>query len=1540
MAFVSSSNNNTSNTNGTVNTAQAINTAQAVNTSQEVNNAQAVNTTHGVYTASTQVNADYSTNIDNLSDAVICSFFASQPNRRKLTVNGNETIGFNKSNVECYNCHKRGHFARECKALRNQDNNHKESSRRSVPVETSTFIALVSSDSLGGYYMIIKSTLKTRSPRVKSSIGKTLPISKLGCVLSQDLLRFVLRLPAFCLNTYYILSQDLQRFVSRLHAFCLKNYCVLSQDFMCFVSRLTAFCLKTYCVLSHDFLRFVSRLLAFCLLLKTFFCILGKENGVNILKSIDEGPFQMRTVREPLAEGTEGAPHLGPEQPRVYSDLYPEENDWVDRIDVRGPIHEVEVQLDKMLLMQAQENGVALEEDHILFLAGGQDNAIDEDVDEQHVQDLALNVDNVFQADDYILSEVHDHDHYQDAVCEHHEEHTVHDNVQLNHVVDSHADYMSDSNMILYYHKLMVKEVTSLKKEFKQKENKYLEDFLDMKSLKEKVEDRLFKQDQSPQTAHMLCRPKPYYNELNKVAIGYKNPLCLTRAKQIQPALYNGHEIIKDNYVPAIVHNTEDTLKIAEITRRKMDDKMKDPECMNHKVKNAPHDYSKENFLATFKPWKQLTPEQIFWSQDLIKGIQKALTKENKEMKDVFEELEAEVAQSGVDRKHDEIEQKNLLISNDNLIAECLSKELYSVATNSELNVARFTEMHVANTIVEARCLELEAELSTLRNKSHNNNHNELVNRFSNLEVHHLNLQLKYQNLKGSVGNNPPTPAKDTPDFDSIFVIKKMQASLQGKDNVIKQLKKQIYHLQETRSDTDCTLKVRGLDSQITQLTKKVTVLQAQNDLFRAENAKIKQYYKEFKDHVKPTVLAPGKYAIDVKPLPSRLRNNREAHLDYIRHLKESVKTIRNIVEEAKVKTNVLVPPSTRVNRCTDASGSQPRSNTKKNMISPAKGVNQMQPEEQPRTNNSQLRTTNCVDSSSRSKRTTEVVATACYTQNRSLIHTHHNKTPYELVHNKKPDLTFYRVFGALCYPTNDSEDLGKLQPTTDIGIFVGYAPSRKGPAPIFLMPGQISSGLVPNPVPAAPYVPHTNKDLEILFQPMFDEYMEPPCVERSISPALAVQALVNSVGTPSSTNIDQDAPSLSISPSSLALQSHSLHQGVATKSTFMEDNPVASVDNNSFINVFAPEPSSDASSSEDKNMTIYQMDVKTAFLNGELKEEVYVSQLEGFVDPDHPRYVYRLKKALYGLKHSLPGKQANASRTKKHLEALKRVFWYLRGTINWGLWYLKDTAMALTAYADADHAGFQDTRRNTMADVNVNAFTDQPPTMAPPTCTDDQILPHIRWVPIGKSNYYLDVERLQRNLIYNIAMDILKCYKCQLDEQWFDLTKYTLRDALQITPFNNNNAFSSPPSFDALINFVNDLEDKKNLAQHTHGKKKATLNVISSIRFTKLIIHYLQSKHKFHPIPDSPFHVPNEEPVLGYLKFSAKGTKQEVFGIPIPDNLITADIQGEPYYEEYLEKVAKHQRYLTRAGACFYAVGESLADKFQSHILRVPESA
>ncbi|GKC50658.1 hypothetical protein Tco_1073403 [Tanacetum coccineum] len=135
------------------------------------------------------------------------------------------------------------------------------------------------------------------------------------------------------------------------------------------------------------------------------------------------------------------------------------------------------------------------------------------------------------------------------------------------------------------------------------------------------------------------------------------------------------------------------------------------------------------------------------------------------------------------------------------------------------------------------------------------------------------------------------------------------------------------------------------------------------------------------------------------------------------------------------------------------------------------------------------------------------------------------------------------------------------------------------GPAPTFLKPGQISLGLVPNLVPAAPYVPPINKYPEILFQPMFDEYLEPPRVERPVSPTPAVPAPVNLAGTPSSTTIDQDAPCPSHSPSSSVLQSLSLQQGIAAEPTIIDDTPFAPIDNNPFVNVFALEHSSEASS-------------------------------------------------------------------------------------------------------------------------------------------------------------------------------------------------------------------------------------------------------------------------------------------------------------------------------------------------------------------------
>ncbi|GJZ05557.1 retrovirus-related pol polyprotein from transposon TNT 1-94, partial [Tanacetum coccineum] len=222
-----------------------------------------------------------------------------------------------------------------------------------------------------------------------------------------------------------------------------------------------------------------------------------------------------------------------------------------------------------------------------------------------------------------------------------------------------------------------------------------------------------------------------------------------------------------------------------------------------------------------------------------------------------------------------------------------------------------------------------------------------------------------------------------------------------------------------------------------------------------------------------------------------------------------------------------------------------------------------------------------------------EAVATACYTQNRSLIHTHHNKTPYELVHDKKLDLTFLRVFGALCYLTNDSEDLGKLQAKADIGIFIGYAPNRKGfriynkrtcrimetihvtfdellqtmaPVhigsglePMSMTPGQFSSGLIPN-------------------------QFEVTRVKALVPLATAVDAHVVPPGTSVTTTFTQDAPSTSFSPSSSGIQPPVIQHDVSIGPT-NEDTPITQATLYSSNNPVTGEPGSAQLSSGDVSM-------------------------------------------------------------------------------------------------------------------------------------------------------------------------------------------------------------------------------------------------------------------------------------------------------------------------------------------------------------------
>nr|GEX50464.1 retrovirus-related Pol polyprotein from transposon TNT 1-94 [Tanacetum cinerariifolium] len=453
-----------------------------------------------------------------------------------------------------------------------------------------------------------------------------------------------------------------------------------------------------------------------------------------------------------------------------------------------------------------------------------------------------------------------------------------------------------------------------------------------------------------------------------------------------------------------------------------------------------------------------------------------------------------------------------------------------------------------------------------------------------------------------------------------------------------------------------------------------------------------------------------------------------------------------------------------------------------------------------------------------------EAVATACYTQNRSIVHLHHGKTPYEHLHGKLPDLSFLRVFGALCYPTNDSENLGKLQPKADIGIFIGYAPTKKA-FRIYnrrtrriiktihvdfddltaMASEQSSSGHVPKPTSSTPFVPPSRNDWDLLFQPLFDELsllhqvLIPQPLQlllQSLNKWTKDHPLENIIGhlaRPVSTRLQLHEQALfCYYDAFLTAVKPKTYKDALTQSCWIEVMPEE-------LNEFERLEVWELVPRLDKVMVInlkWIYKVKLDELGGILKnkarlvargyrqeegidfeesfapEEVYVSQSDGFVDPDNPNHVYKLKKALYGLKqapHACPrgifinqskyaleslkkygfescdpvdtpmvekskldedkeGKSVDLSHYRgmigtlfylttsrpdlqfaicmcaryqarpieKHLHAVKRIFRYLRGTINPGLWYPKDSSIALRAFADADHVGCQDTRRST----------------------------------------------------------------------------------------------------------------------------------------------------------------------------------------------------------------------------------------------------
>nr|GEW25494.1 hypothetical protein [Tanacetum cinerariifolium] len=310
-----------------------------------------------------------------------------------------------------------------------------------------------------------------------------------------------------------------------------------------------------------------------------------------------------------------------------------------------------------------------------------------------------------------------------------------------------------------------------------------------------------------------------------------------------------------------------------------------------------------------------------------------------------------------------------------------------------------------------------------------------------------------------------------------------------------------------------------------------------------------------------------------------------------------------------------------------------------------------------------------------------EAIAAACYTQNRSIIVLTHGKTPYHIINDRKPSIKHIHIFGCICYITRDGKNLDKMKEKGDQCILVGYSTQLKGyrvynkrtrmiVESIYIRFDEIkevyetsvannTSGLVPQRKKALDYdnpdpVPQRQDfsssadadkkentyrmmNLPILYVRWHKKKLSlPHTTLLATDPKICMYALTVSTAEPK--NIKE---AMADSAWIEAMQEE-LHQFDRLQVWELVDKPFGKMEEGiDFEESFAPVARLEAvrifiTYAAHKSFPVYQMDVKTAFLNVLLKEEVYVAQPKGFVDPNHPKKVYQLRKALYGLKQAL----------------------------------------------------------------------------------------------------------------------------------------------------------------------------------------------------------------------------------------------------------------------------------------------------------------
>nr|GEU36918.1 ribonuclease H-like domain-containing protein [Tanacetum cinerariifolium] len=293
-------------------------------------------------------------------------------------------------------------------------------------------------------------------------------------------------------------------------------------------------------------------------------------------------------------------------------------------------------------------------------------------------------------------------------------------------------------------------------------------------------------------------------------------------------------------------------------------------------------------------------------------------------------------------------------------------------------------------------------------------------------------------------------------------------------------------------------------------------------------------------------------------------------------------------------------------------------------------------------------------------------------------------KTPYELLRGRKPTLDYFRVFGSKCFILNTKEYLTKFEPKSYKGVFLGYSQNSK--AYIVLnkhtMKIEESLNVTFNETP-----PISNTS------PLVDDDLDE---EEAIKELVPQPKNMTIIGTKwVFRNKLDDNGIVSRNMARLVAQGYNQQEGIDYDETYA---PIARLESIRILLAYACA----------LDFELFQMDVKSAFLNVFINMEVYVAQPSGFIDFKKPDHVYKLKKALYGLKQApkawpdimfsvfLCARFQKAPKTS-HLEAVKYIFRYIKGTTHLGLWNPKETGIETVIYADSDHAEDYVDRKSTI---------------------------------------------------------------------------------------------------------------------------------------------------------------------------------------------------------------------------------------------------